>query len=85
MIWMSTVLIARSYCLATYNFTSTMMLHWEAAFKLKYPAVTGISGMHDILVSEKSDKVAISYQSNVSMWEDTESIKLSTYPYHYGS
>ena len=43
-------------------FTSRLILHWKAALELKYPAVLGITGMHDILLSKKSGKVVISYR-----------------------
>ena len=38
----------------SFVFTSRLMFHWKAALELKYPAVPGITGMHDILVSEES-------------------------------
>ena len=39
------------------------MLHWKTALELKYPAVPGITGMHDILVSKKSGKIVVSYRN----------------------
>jgi hypothetical protein len=52
-------------------FTSRLMLHWKAALELKYPAVPGITGMHDILVTTKLGKVVVSYRDTCFSGEYT--------------
>ena len=47
----------------SFVFTSRLMLHWKAALELKYPAVPGITGIHNILVSKVSGKIVVSYRN----------------------
>lgn len=40
-------------------FTSRLMLHWRTALESKYLSVSGISDMHDILLSKKAGKLLL--------------------------
>ena len=55
----------------SFVFTSRLMLHWKAGLELKYPAVPGITGMHDILITKKSGRVVISYRDTCFSGEYT--------------
>ena len=55
----------------SFVFTSRPILHWKAAPEPKYPAVPGITGMYDILVTKKLGKIVVSYRDTCFSGEYT--------------